>query len=47
MNRDVLKGIFIGIILTMLSCFMMGDIEIETDFKFDHNSNKESNDTSL
>lgn len=47
MNKDLIKGIIIGIILTMCSCFMMGDIEIETDFKFDRKSNKDLKDTEL
>jgi len=47
MNKDLIKGIIIGIILTMCSCFMIGDIEIETDFKFDRKSNEDLQDTEL
>ena len=47
MNKDLIKGIFIGIILTMCSCFILGDVEIETDFKFDSGSNEKQPDTSL
>jgi len=47
MNKDLIKGIIIGVILTMCSCFMMGDVEIKTDFIIDRKSNQESSETSL
>ena len=47
MSKDLIKGILIGIILTMCSCFIMGDVEIETDFKFDSESNKDQHNTKL
>ena len=47
MNKDLIKGIILGIILTMCSCYIIGDVEIETDFRFDRDSNAEQIDSNL
>ena len=40
MNIDFIKGIILGIIITVCSCYFIGDVEINADFEF---NNQEGN----
>ena len=36
MNIDFIKGIILGIIITLCSCYFIGDVEINADFEFNN-----------
>ena len=36
MNIDFIKGLILGIIITMCSCYFIGDVEINTNFEFNN-----------
>ena len=36
MNIDFIKGLILGIIITICSCYFIGDVEINTNFEFNN-----------
>ena len=39
MNIDFIKGIILGIIIAICSCYFIGDVEINTSFEFNNQKN--------
>ena len=42
-KKDILKGFLLGVLTTVCFFFIIGDVEIETDFQFGEKLEQESN----
>ena len=42
-KKDILKGFLLGVLTTVCFFFVIGDIEIETDFQFGEKLEQENN----